>query len=142
MKKFLLTLLLVITCIISANADPSCKLGDSLSTIQSEFPSLRHLRNWPTKGDQYVVYHDTGASTAYYFKNGRCVLEEFTVNTDKQKANYYFDRFVSDFANQNYIQAYEGYDSVTFIFSYVKVTVSVKYFAGTSYLCKVTYSYR
>lgn len=70
------------------------------------------------------------------------VKEEFTYSGDEKTALYYFDRFVSDFSNQNYIRATEGDNSVTFYFSRIKVMVSIKYFVGNEYLCKVTYTFR
>lgn len=142
MKKILLIVFALSTCFLAAFADPETKLGESLSVVQSEVQGLRHLRNWPTKGDQYTVYHDTNAYTSYYFKNNRVVLEEFTCSGTETTAGYYFDRFVSDFSKQNYINAYEGENSVTFYFSRIKVTVSLSHFVGNEYLCKVTYTLR
>lgn len=142
MKKILLIVFALSTCFFAAFADPGTRLGESLSVVQSEVQGLRHLRNWPTKGDQYTVYHDTNAYTSYYFKNNRVVLEEFTCSGNETTAGYYFDRFVSDFSKQNYINAYEGENSVTFYFSLIKVTVSLSHFVGNEYLCKVTYTLR
>lgn len=53
-----------------------------------------------------------------------------------------FQRFVNDFAGQDYFSATEGEDRVTFYFSRVKVTVSIEYFVANEYLCKVTYTPR
>lgn len=142
MKKILLIVFALSTCFLAAFADPGTRLGESLSVVQTEVQGLRHLRNWPTKGDQYTVYHDTNAYTSYYFKNNRVVLEEFTCSGNETTAGYYFDRFVSDFSKQNYINAYEGENSVTFYFSRIKVTVSLSHFVGNEYLCKVTYTLR
>lgn len=142
MKKILLIVFALSTCFLAAFADPGTRLGETLSVVQSEVQGLRHLRNWPTKGDQYTVYHDTNAYTSYYFKNNRVVLEEFTCNGNETTTGYYFDRFVSDFSKQNYINAYEGENSVTFYFSRIKVTVSLSHFVGNEYLCKVTYTLR
>ena len=142
MKKILLIIIVLLSCFSAALADPGTRLGESLSVVQSEVQGLRHLRNWPTKGDQYTVYHDTNAYTSYYFKNNRVVLEEFTCSGNEETAGYYFDRFVSDFSKQNYINAYEGDNSVTFYFSRIKVTVSLSHFVGNEYLCKVSYTSR
>ena len=142
MKKLILTLTLILTSVMSLSADPGCKLGEYLSTVQSEVPGLRFLRDWPSQGAQYVIYYETGVSSSYYFKNNRCVKEEFTINCDKQKANYFFNSYVSDFANQNYIRVIEGSNSVTFYFSRIQVKVSVEHFVGSEYLCKVIYTFR
>lgn len=142
MKKILFIIITVCTCFFSAFADLGTKLGQSLSSVQSEVPGLRHMRNWPSQGDQYTIYHDTDAYTSYYFKNNQVVKEEFTYSGDEKTASYYFDCFVSDFSNQNYIRATEGDNSVTFYFSRIKVMVSIKYFVGNEYLCKVTYTFR
>lgn len=142
MKKILLIIFALSTCFLAAFADPGTRLGESLSVVQSEVQGLRHLRNWPTKGDQYTVYHDTNAYTSYYFKNSRVVLEEFTYSGNETTARYYFDQFVSDFSKQNYVNAYEGENSVTFYFSRIKVTVSLSHFVGNEYLCKVSYTSR
>lgn len=142
MKKILLIIFALSTCFLAAFADPGTRLGESLSVVQSEVQGLRHLRNWPTKGDQYTVYHDTNAYTSYYFKNSRVVLEEFTCSGNETTARYYFDQFVSDFSKQNYVDAYEGENSVTFYFSQIKVTVSLSHFVGNEYLCKVSYTSR
>lgn len=116
MKKVLFLIITLCSYFSVAFADPGTRLGETLSVVQSEVQGLRHLRNWPTKGDQYTVYHDTNAYTSYYFKNNRVVLEEFTYSGNEETAGYYFDRFVSDFAKQNYINAYEGENSVTCTF--------------------------
>lgn len=58
-KSILTALMLTISVALSASADPGTKLGRSLNTVQSEVQGLRHLRNWPSQGDQYVVYHET-----------------------------------------------------------------------------------
>lgn len=142
MKKILLIIFALSTCFLATFADPGTRLGESLSVVQSEVQGLRHLRNWPTKGDQYTVYHDTNAYTSYYFKNSRVVLEEFTCSGNETTARYYFDQFVSDFSKQNYVNAYEGENSVTFYFSRIKVTVSLSHFVGNEYLCKVSYTSR
>lgn len=142
MKKILLIIFALSTCFLAAFAAPGTRLGESLSVVQSEVQGLRHLRNWPTKGDQYTVYHDTNAYTSYYFKNSRVVLEEFTCSGNETTARYYFDQFVSDFSKQNYVNAYEGENSVTFYFSRIKVTVSLSHFVGNEYLCKVSYTSR
>ena len=139
-KILFTTLLLITVTSLSANADPGTKLGKSLSTVQSEVEGLRHLRNWPTQGDQYVIYHETNVYTSYYFKNNQVVKEEFTCSGDEHATEYYFNRFVSDFSNQNYIRVSEGQNSVTFYFSRTKVTVSISHFVGNEYLCKVTYT--
>lgn len=123
-------------------ADPGNRLGESLSTLQSQIDGLRHLRNWPTQGDQYIIYHNTEANTSYFFKNGIVVKEEFSYSGNENDATYMFNRFVSDFGNQNYLRATEGENDVTFYFSSVKVVVSIKYFVGNEYLCKVTYTRR
>lgn len=123
-------------------ANPGNRLGESLSTLQSQIDGLRHLRNWPTQGDQYIIYHNTEANTSYFFKNGIVVKEEFTYSGNENDATYMFNRFVSDFGNQNYLRATEGENDVTFYFSSVKVVVSIKYFVGNEYLCKVTYTRR
>lgn len=128
--------------VLSVFADPSTKLGKSLSSVEAEVPGLRHLRNWPTKGDQYIIYHEVGVYTTYYFKNNRVITEEFTCSGNQETASYYFDRFVADFGQQDYLQASEGNNSVTFYFSRIKVTVSISHFVGDEYLCKVTYTYR
>lgn len=139
-KIILTTLLLTISVALSANADPGTKLGKTLSSVQSEVPGLRHMRNWPSQGDQYTIYHETNAYTSYYFKNNQVVKEEFTCSGDEKTAEYYFDRFVSDFSRQDYIRATEDENSVTFYFSRTKVTVSISHFVGNEYLCKVTYT--
>lgn len=131
---------LTIAVALSANADPGTKLGQSLSSVQSEVPGLRHIRNWPSQGDQYTIYHETNVYTSYYFKNNQVVKEEFTCSGDEKTAEYYFNRFVSDFSNQNYNRVSETYDGVTFYFSGVKVSVSISHFVGNEYLCKVTYT--
>ena len=142
MKKVLFLIITLCSYFSVAFADPGTRLGETLSVVQSEVQGLRHLRNWPTKGDQYTVYHDTNAYTSYYFKNNRVVLEEFTYSGNEETAGYCFDRFVSDFAKHNYINAYEGENSVTFYFSRTKVTVTISHFVGNEYLCKVTYTSR
>ncbi len=142
MKKLLFFLIVLCSCFMTANADPGTKLGESFSEVQSEVSGLRHLNNWASRGDEYIVYHDTNASTSYYFKNNRVVLEEFTYRGSESNAEYYFDRFVSDFADQNYINAHKGSNSVTFYFSRIKVTVSLSHFSGSDYLCKVSYTSR
>lgn len=108
--------------------------------VQSEVEGLRHLRNWPSQGDQYVVYHETNVNTSYYFKNNQVIKEEFIYKGDEKTAEYYFNRFVSDYGNQNYYQVSERQNSVTFYFSNVIVTVSISHFIGNEYLCKVTYT--
>lgn len=137
-----MTLAVVLISALQLMADPGNRLGQSLSTVESQVEGLRHIRNWPTLGDQYTAYHSTEAATSYFFKNGVVVKEEFTYSGDEDLARYYFQRFVSDFESQNYNHATEGDNSVTFYFSSVKVTVSVKYFSGNEYLCKVTYTRR
>lgn len=139
-KAILTALILTIITGFSAYADPVTKLGKSISMVQSEVEGLRHLRNRPSQGDQYVVYHDTNANTSYYFKNNQVIKEEFTCKGDEKTAEYYFNRFVSDFSNQNYNRVSEGQNSVTFYFSQTKVTVSISHFIGNEYLCKVTYT--
>lgn len=139
-KSILAALMLTISVALSASADPGTKLGRSLNTVQSEVQGLRHLRNWPSQGDQYVVYHETNVYTSYYFKNNQVVKEEFTCSGDENTAEYYFNRFISDFSNQNYIRVSEAQNSVTFYFSRMKVTVSISHFLGNEYLCKVTYT--
>lgn len=123
-------------------ADPGNRLGESLSTVQSQVDGLRHIRNWPMQGDQYTVYHNIEANTSYFFKNGRVVKEVFTYSGNEHDATYMFNRFASDFGNQNYIRATEGDDNVTFYFSRVKVVVSIEHFVANEYLCKVTYTSR
>lgn len=123
-------------------ADPGNRLGESLSTVEAQVDGLRHLRNWPTQGDQYIVCHNTEANTSYYFRNGVVIKEVFTYSGNKNDATYMFQRFVNDFAGQNYSRATEGEDKVTFYFSRVKVTVSIEYFVANEYLCKVTYTPR
>lgn len=142
MRKFIVTLVGLCSCVLTSMADPGTKLGESLSSVQSEIPELQHIRNWPSQGDQYTVYNEANASTSYYFKNNRVVKEEFTCSGDESTALYYFRCFVSDFSNQNYLRVIEGSDSVTYYFSAIKVTVSVKHFVGYEYLCKVTYTFR
>lgn len=140
LKTILTALMLSMTVGFSAYADPVTKLGKSLSMIQSEVEGLRHLRNRPSQGDQYVVYHETNANTSYYFINNQVIKEEFTCKGDEQTAEYYFNRFVSDYGNQNYNRVSEGQNRVTFYFSSVIVTVSISHFIGNEYLCKVTYT--
>lgn len=123
-------------------ADPGNRLGESLSTVEAQVDGLRHLRNWPTQGDQYIVYHNTEANTSYYFRNGVVIKEVFTYSGNENDASYIFQRFVNDFAGQDYFSATEGEDRVTFYFSRVKVTVSIEYFVANEYLCKVTYTPR
>ena len=94
-------------------ADPGNRLGESLSTVESQVEGLRHLRNWPTQGDQYIVYHNTEANTSYYFRNGVVIKEVFTYSGNENDATYMFQRFVNDFAGQNYSRATEGEDKVT-----------------------------
>ncbi len=142
MKKLILTILVLCTCILCALADPGTRLGQTLSLVQSEIAGLRHLRNWRSSGDEYIIYHEPNVSTSYYFKNNRVAKEKFTINTNEQNALYYFNRFVADFSNMNYIQVVEGHNEVTFYFSQIKVTVSIKQFIGYDYLCEVTYTYR
>lgn len=96
--------MLTISIALSASADPGTKLGQSLNTVQSEVQGLRHLRNWPSLGDQYIVYHETNAHTSYYFKNNQVVKEEFIYRGDENTAEYYFNRFISDFVTQDYNQ--------------------------------------
>lgn len=132
--------MLTISVVLSASADPRTKLGQSLNTVHSEVQGLRHLRNWPSQGDQYVVYHETNVYTSYYFKNNQVVKEEFTCSGDENTTEYYFNRFISDFGNQNYNRVSETQNSVTFYFSQMKVTVSISHFVGNEYLCKVTYT--
>ena len=123
-------------------ADPGNRLGESLSTIESQVEGLRHIRNWPTQGDQYVVYHNTEANTSYFFRNGVVIKEVFTFSGNENEATYIFQRFVNDFAGQNYVRATEGNNKITFYFSRVKVEVSVELFVANEYLCKVTYTPR
>lgn len=142
MKRIFFLIIAIFIMAFPIIADPGNRLGESLSTVQSQVDGLRHLRNWPTMGDQYIVYHNTEASTSYYFKNGIVVKEEFTYSGNEHDASYMFNRFVSDFDKQDYLRATEGENNVTFFFSSVKVVVSIKYFVGNEYLCKVTYTRR
>lgn len=139
-KTLLPALILSMIVSLSASADPGTKLGKSLAAVQSEVDGLRHLRNWPSQGDQYIVYHEINVYTSYYFRNNQVVKEEFTCSGDENTAEYYFNRFVSDFGNQNYNRVSEGQNSVTFYFSRMKVIVSISHFVGNEYLCKVTYT--
>lgn len=142
MKRFFFLIIASLIITFPTFADPGNRLGESLSTLQSQVDGLRHLRNWPTQGDQYIIYHNTEANTSYFFKNGIVVKEVFTYSGNENDATYMFNRFVSDFGNQNYLRVTEGENDVTFYFSSVKVVVSIKYFVANEYLCKVTYTRR
>ncbi|MGM9795522.1 MAG: hypothetical protein ACI3ZZ_04815 [Candidatus Aphodosoma sp.] len=123
-------------------ADPGNRLGESLAIVESQVDGLRNLRNWPSLGDQYVVYHNIEANTSYFFRNGVVIKEVFTYSGNENDATYMFQRFVDDFAGQDYLRATEDNKSVTFYFSRVNVTVSIEHFVANKYLCKVTYTPR
>ena len=59
-------------------SEPVNRLGESLATVESQVDGLRHLRNRPSLGDQYVVYHNIEANTSYFFRNGVVIKEVFT----------------------------------------------------------------
>lgn len=123
-------------------ADPGNRLGESLSTVQAQVDGLRHLRNWSSQGDQYIVYHNTETYTSYFFKNGVVIKEVFTYNGNKNGASNMFRKFANVFARQDYNTATEDDDRITFYFSHVKVTVSIEHFIANEYLCKITYTAR
>lgn len=140
LKRILAVFFIVALATIVAIADPNCKLGKSLSMVQAEIPNLNHLRNWPNQGDQYIVYHESGVSSSYYFKNGRVVKEVFSINKSYDDALYYYNRFVSDFSTQNYRSVQKSSQGIIFYFSKTKVVVSLDQFVGNEYLCKVIYT--
>lgn len=142
MKKLILLFIATIMLAFPAIADPGNRLGQSLSTVQSQVSGLRHLRNWHTQGDQYVVYHNIEASTSYYFRNGIVIKEVFSYSGNKNNAIYMFQRFTEDFETQDFINISKGNNSVTFYFSRIRVVVSIEHFSGNEYLCKVTYTFR
>ena len=142
MKKTLLTLIALVAMVLPMTADPGNRLGQMLSTVIDQVDGLRHIGNWPVQGDQSTVYHDTSASTSYFFKRGVVAKEVFTFKGSQSDANYIFNRFVADFSRENYLSATEGRDSVTFYFSRIKIAVSLEYFTAGDYLCKVTYTPR